>query len=73
MTGLNFKNDLVTLNIGLCQADNAGNFLWIKACYFNDAEQHDVIQALRKHNLSHSVFVRWKSQFNSSGIYFVIL
>ena len=26
-----------------------------------------VTQVLRKHNLSHSVFLRWKSQFNEGG------
>jgi len=32
-----------------------------------EAEQTGVTQTLRKHNLSHSVFLRWKHQFNSGG------
>ena len=32
-----------------------------------EADQHGVTQTLRKHNLSHSVFLRWKRQFNEGG------
>lgn len=32
-----------------------------------EAEQIGVTQALRKHNLSHTVFIRWKNQFNQGG------
>src|SRR5882672_4992717 len=32
-----------------------------------EADQEGVTQALRKHNLSHSVFLRWKNQFNTGG------
>lgn len=32
-----------------------------------EADQNGVIQTLRKHNLSHSVFIRWKNSFNSGG------
>jgi transposase-like protein len=32
-----------------------------------EADQHGVTQALRKHNLSHSVFLRWKHQFDQGG------
>jgi transposase-like protein len=32
-----------------------------------EADQHGVTQTLRKHNLSHSVFLRWKIQFNQGG------
>jgi putative transposase len=32
-----------------------------------EADQEGVTQALRKHNLSHSVFLRWKNQFNNGG------
>lgn len=32
-----------------------------------EAEQMGVTQVLRKHNLSHSVFLRWKNQFNEGG------
>jgi putative transposase len=32
-----------------------------------EADQHGTTQTLRKHNLSHSVFLRWKNQFNSGG------
>lgn len=32
-----------------------------------EADQLGVTQTLRKHNLSHSVFLRWKNQFNSGG------
>jgi len=33
-----------------------------------EADQNGITQTLRKHNLSHSVFLRWKHQFNSGGI-----
>jgi len=33
-----------------------------------EADQAGVTQTLRKHNLSHSVFLRWKNQFNQGGI-----
>ncbi len=33
-----------------------------------EADQNGVTQTLRKHNLSHSVFLRWKHQFNSGGV-----
>ncbi len=32
-----------------------------------EADQQGVTQTLRKHNLSHSVFLRWKNQFNQGG------
>jgi transposase-like protein len=32
-----------------------------------EADQHGVTQTIRKHNLSHSVFLRWKIQFNQGG------
>lgn len=32
-----------------------------------EADQQGVTQTLRKHNLSHSVFMRWKGQFNQGG------
>ena len=32
-----------------------------------EADQIGVTQVLRKHNLSHSVFLRWKNQFNEGG------
>jgi len=32
-----------------------------------EADQHGVTQTLRKHNLAHSVFLRWKHQFDQGG------
>lgn len=32
-----------------------------------EADQHGITQTLRKHNLSHSVYQRWKRQFNAGG------
>jgi transposase-like protein len=32
-----------------------------------EADQNGITQTLRKHNLSHSVFLRWKNQFNTGG------
>jgi transposase-like protein len=32
-----------------------------------EADQHGVTQTLRKHNLSHSIFLRWKHQFDQGG------
>lgn len=32
-----------------------------------EADQTGVTQTLRQHNLSHSVYQRWKEQFNQSG------
>jgi len=39
-----------------------------KLAILNEADQNGVTQTLRKHNLSHSVFLRWKNQFNSGGM-----
>jgi transposase-like protein len=33
-----------------------------------EADQIGVTQTLRKHNLSASVFLRWKNQFNEGGV-----
>ena len=38
-----------------------------KLAILNEADQQGVTQTLRKHNLSHSVLLRWKNQFNSGG------
>jgi putative transposase len=38
-----------------------------KLVILNEAEHQGVTQTLRKYNLSHSVFLRWKNQFNSGG------
>ncbi|HYK57647.1 MAG TPA: transposase [Flavisolibacter sp.] len=32
-----------------------------------EAEQEGITQTLRKHNLSHSVFIRWRKQLNTGG------
>lgn len=32
-----------------------------------EADQHGITQTLRKHNLSHSVYQRWRRQFNAGG------
>ena len=32
-----------------------------------EAEQNGITQTVRKHNLAHSVFLRWKNQFNKGG------
>ena len=34
----------------------------------NEADQFGVTQTLRKHNLSNSVFRRWKESFNQGGV-----
>ena|ERR1700676_2960172 len=34
---------------------------------FQEAEQNGITQTVRKHNLAHSVFFRWKNQFNQGG------
>ena len=33
-----------------------------------EADQAGITQTLRKHNLSHSVFLRWKQAFNNGGV-----
>jgi transposase-like protein len=33
-----------------------------------EADQHGITQTLRKHNLSHSVFLRWRQAFNAGGL-----
>jgi transposase-like protein len=33
-----------------------------------EADHSGITQTLRKHNLSHSVFLRWKNQFNEGGV-----
>jgi putative transposase len=32
-----------------------------------EADQLGITQTMRKHNLSHSVYLRWKRQFNEGG------
>jgi putative transposase len=39
-----------------------------KPSIINEADQLGITQALRKHNLSHSVFKRWKESFNEGGV-----
>lgn len=39
-----------------------------KLAIINEADQFGVTQTLRKHNLSHSVFRRWKENFNEGGV-----
>jgi putative transposase len=39
-----------------------------KLAIINEADQFGVTQTIRKHNLSHSVFRRWKENFNSGGV-----
>jgi len=39
-----------------------------KLSIINEADQYGVTQTLRKHNLSHSVFRRWKESFNEDGV-----
>ena len=39
-----------------------------KLAIINEAEQFGVTQTLRKHNLSHSVFRRWRDQYNEGGV-----
>jgi putative transposase len=38
-----------------------------KLAIIQEADQTGITQALRKHNLSHSVFLRWRRQFNTGG------
>ena len=38
-----------------------------KLAIIQEADQGGITQTLRKHNLSHSVFLRWRKQFNSGG------
>lgn len=38
-----------------------------KMLILQEAEQIGVTQTLGKHNLSYTVYVRWKSQFNQGG------
>jgi len=33
-----------------------------------EADQHGITQTLRKHNVSHSVYLRWKQQFDKGGV-----
>jgi putative transposase len=32
-----------------------------------EAEQNGITQTLRKHNIAHSLFLRWRNQFNQGG------
>lgn len=34
----------------------------------SEADQTGITQTLRKQNLSHSLFLRWKKQFNGGGV-----
>ena len=33
-----------------------------------EADQNGVTQTLRKHNIAHSVYLRWKHQFDQGGV-----
>ena len=33
-----------------------------------EADQSGVVQTLRKHNVAHSLYLRWKKQFNEGGV-----
>lgn len=39
-----------------------------KLTIINEADQFGVTQTLRKHNLSHSVYWRWKESFNEGSV-----
>jgi len=39
-----------------------------KLAIINEADQFGVTQTTRKYNLSHSVFRRWKENFNEAGV-----
>ena len=39
-----------------------------KFSIINEADQFGITQTLRKQNLSHSVFRRWKESFNQGGV-----
>lgn len=39
-----------------------------KLAIINEADQFGITQTLRKHNLSHSVYRRWKENFNQGGV-----
>lgn len=39
-----------------------------KSAIINEAEQFGITQTLRKHNLSNSVYQRWRDQFNEGGV-----
>lgn len=39
-----------------------------KLAIINECEQYGTAQTLRKHNLSHSVYRRWRDQFNEGGV-----
>ncbi len=34
-----------------------------------EADQQGITQPLRKYNVSHSVYLRWKRQFDQGGVY----
>jgi putative transposase len=38
-----------------------------KLAIIQEADQYGITQRLRKHNLSHSVFIRWRQAFNAGG------
>ena len=33
-----------------------------------EAEQNGITQTLRKHNIAHSLYLRWRAAFNSGGV-----
>ncbi len=39
-----------------------------KFAIIHEADQYRVTPTIRKHNLSHSVFRRWRDQFNEGGV-----
>lgn len=39
-----------------------------KLSLIQEAEQFGVTPTIRKHNVSHSLFLRWRNQFNENGV-----
>src|SRR5690606_21294134 len=66
MAGLNFNFNLVT-SIQCMSRSRRSFSVEQKLQIIQEVDQFGKIQTLRKHNLSHGVFLRWKNQFNQGG------
>ena len=61
-------NPIKSLNLGIMTRQRRSFSASEKLSIINEADQYGVTQTLRKHNLSHSVFRRWKENFNEGGV-----
>ena len=61
-------NQFKSVNLGTMSKNRRTFTAAEKLAIINEAEQFGITQTLRKHNLSNSVYRRWRDQFNEGGV-----